>query len=207
MSYCNWSKACDITRKYHDEEWGVPLHNDRGQFEFLMLEVMQCGLSWDTVMKKREILSACFDNFDFEKVAQYNEMDVDRIMNTPGMIRSPRKITAVINNAKNFCKIRDEFGTFDAYLWNFSNNKTILYDGHERGFIPVSNALSDTISCDLKKRDFKFIGSITVYSHLQACGIINDHDESCPRYAYINDNFPTCRKPVEGEVGVKEFRK
>ena len=193
MARCEWGEY-EENKKYHDEEWGIPLHDDRGQFEFLMMEVMQCGLSWGLMMKKREIFRACFDNFEYEKIASYDERDIERILNTDGMIRSRRKIEAIIYNARCFMKIRDEYGSFSDWLWSYSDGKTILYNRHEKGEMPVSNGLSDTISKELKKRGFKYLGSITVYSHLQACGIINDHCDECPRYEYINKNFPTVRK-------------
>ena len=202
MSYCNWDKTSELNRKYHDEEWGIPVRNDRKQFEYLMLEVMQCGLNWDLTINKREIFRKCFDNFEYDLIAHYGEGDIERIMNTPGMIKSRRKIEAIINNANCFQQIREEFGSFCNYLWGYSDNKTIIYDKHSDGYIPVSNGLSDTISKDLKKRGFKFLGTITVYSHLQASGIINDHDKNCPRYDYINSNFPTILKKRFKEKGV-----
>lgn len=194
MTYCDWGNVSDLTKKYHDEEWGIPVHDDRMQFEYLMMEVMQCGLNWNMMILKREIFRKCFDNFEFDKIAKYDQNDVNRIMNTEGMIKSPRKIEAVINNAKCFQKLREEYGSFSEYLWAHSDNKTILYDKHELGYIPVSNGLSDEIAKDLKKRGFKYLGSITVYSHLQASGIINDHDKNCPRYKYIVSNYPTVKK-------------
>ena len=190
MSYCDWENTSPLNIRYHDQEWGVPLHDDKKQFEFLMMEVMQCGLSWDIVIKKREIFRACFDGFDFNKIAAYTEQDIERIMATDGMIKSRRKIEAVIHNAGCFQKIRAEFGTFDKYLWNWSNGQTIVYDKHGDGEIPVSNGLSDRISADLKRRGFKFLGTVTIYSHLQACGMINDHGSDCPRYKYILENYP-----------------
>ena len=194
MSYCNWGETSELNLKYHDEEWGVPVFDDRTQFEYLMMEVMQCGLNWNMMINKREIFRKCFDNFDFDKIADYNTNDIKRIMNTAGMIKSERKIAAIINNAKCFQKIREEFGSFCNYIWRYSDNKTILYEKHNEGYIPVSNGLSDKISKDLKKRGFKYMGTITIYSHLQASGIINDHDENCPRYNYINSNYPTIKK-------------
>lgn len=207
MSYCNWDKTSLECQYYHDTEWGVPLHDDQKQFEFLMLEVMQCGLSWNLMIQKRNIFRQCFDNFDYDKIAQYNQKDINRIMNTPGMIKSPRKIQAIIHNAQCFQKVRKEFGSFDTYLWAYSKGKTILYKKHDLGFIPVSNKLSETISKDLKKRGFKFLGPVVVYSHLQACGIINDHDKNCSRYDYILKNFPTLRQKCDGEKGVHYFGK
>ena len=194
MGYCDWDTTSEANIRYHDNEWGIPLHDDRGQFEFLMMEVMQCGLNWNMMINKREIFRGCFDNFEYDRIAAYDEVDIERILNTEGMIRSRRKIEAVINNARCFQKIREEYGSFDEYLWSYSGGKTILYQKHAEGYIPVSNGLSDKISRDLKKRGFKYLGTITIYSHLQACGIINDHDKNCPRYKEIVDNYPTVTK-------------
>ncbi len=194
MGYCGWNSASEIDRHYHDTEWGIPVHDDRKQFEYLMMEVMQCGLSWELMLRKREIFRQCFDNFDFDKVAAYDERDVERIMNTEGMIRSPRKIRAIINNARCFQKIRNLYGSFSNYLWAYADGKTIIYSSHGGGRIPVSNGLSARISKDLKSKGFKYLGAITVYSHLQACGIINDHDTDCPCYQKINGSFPTITK-------------
>lgn len=194
MGYCGWNSASEIDRHYHDTEWGIPVHDDRKQFEYLMMEVMQCGLSWELMLRKREIFRQYFDNFDFDKVAAYDERDVERIMNTEGMIRSPRKIRAIINNARCFQKIRNLYGSFSNYLWAYSDGKTIIYSSHGGGRIPVSNGLSARISKDLKSKGFKYLGAITVYSHLQACGIINDHDTDCPCYKKINGSFPTITK-------------
>lgn len=194
MGYCGWNSASEIDRHYHDTEWGIPVHDDRKQFEYLMMEVMQCGLSWELMLRKRKIFRKCFDNFDFDKVAAYDERDVERIMNTDGMIRSPRKIRAIINNARCFQKIRDLHGSFSNYLWAYADGKTIIYSSHGSGRIPVSNGLSARISKDLKSKGFKYLGAITVYSHLQACGIINDHDRDCPCYKKINGSFPTITK-------------
>lgn len=194
MSYCNWGDTSEINKKYHNNEWGVPVWDDFLQFEYLMLEAMQCGLSWNIVINKREIFRKCFDNFDYNLVAKYGETDIERIMTTDGMIKSRRKIEAIINNAKCFLKIREEFGSFCNYLWAYTDNKTVLYEKHDLGYIPVSNGLSDKISKDLKKRGFKYLGTITVYSHLQAAGIINDHGKNCPRYEFINSHYPTIKK-------------
>lgn len=194
MGYCGWNSASEIDRHYHDTEWGIPVHDDRKQFEYLMMEVMQCGLSWELMLRKRKIFRKCFDNFDFDKVAAYDERDVERIMNTDGMIRSPRKIRAIINNARCFQKIRDLHGSFSNYLWAYADGKTIIYSSHGSGRIPVSNGLSARISKDLKSKGFKYLGAITVYSHLQACGIINDHDTDCPCYQKIHGSFPTITK-------------
>ena len=182
MDRCPWCTCNEKMIRYHDEEWGVPVYDDQKQFEFLMMEVMQCGLNWNMMIQKREIFRECFDRFDYNKVAEYQEAEIERILNTEGMIRSRRKIEAVIHNARCFQKIREEFGSFSDYIWGFTGGKTYLYTGHQKGEIPARNGVSDRISKDLKKRGLKYMGSITVYSHLQACGIINDHLETCGRY-------------------------
>jgi len=155
---------------------------------------MQCGLSWSLMIKKREIFRSCFDGFDYDRIADYTEADIERIMNTEGMIRSRRKIEAVINNAQCFHKVRQEHGSFCDWLWAHTDGKTILYMGHENGRIPVSNGLSDKIAKELKAYGFKYLGTVTVYSHLQACGIVNDHGKDCPCYQMINAHNPTIRK-------------
>lgn len=182
MERCPWCLGNEEMIRYHDEEWGVPVHDDRKQFEFLMMEVVQCGLNWNMMIQKREVFRACFDDFDFEKVAAYDEGDIERILGTEGMIRSRRKVEAVIHNAQCFQKIQTEFGSFCEYIWGFTKGKTYLYMGHQKGSILASNGLSNRISADLKKRGLKYMGPVTVYSHLQACGIINDHWEGCFRY-------------------------
>ena len=179
---------------YHDVEWGLPVLEDRRQFEYLMMEVMQCGLNWDLMMKKREIFRRCFDRFDFDKIAGYCEADVARILATDDMIRSRRKVEAVIHNAQCFKRLREEFGTFSAWIWSFTDGKTVLYDRHGDGLIPASNGLSERVSAELRKRGLKYLGPVTVYSHLQACGVINDHGRDCPRYAVVNAANETIRK-------------
>lgn len=199
MERCAWCLCNEKMIKYHDEEWGVPLRDDRKQFEFLMMEVMQCGLNWNMMIQKREVFRKCFDGFDYQRVADYKESDIQRIMETEGMIKSRRKIEAVIHNAQCFRKVQEEFGTFSNYLWGFSKGKVILYMGHQKGRIPAKNGLSDEVSRDLKKRGFKYLGSVTVYSHLQACGLINDHMESCFRYAEVTARFQAVRKRRDKE--------
>ena len=200
MERCPWCLGNEKMIRYHDEEWGVPVHDDRKQFEFLMMEVMQCGLNWNMMIQKREIFRGCFDDFDFDKVAVYGEADIERIMGTDGMIRSRRKIEAIIHNAQCFQKIREEFGSFSEYIWGFTKGKTYLYMGHQKGNIPARNGLSDRISADLKKRGLKYMGSVTVYSHLQACGIINDHWEGCFRYRDLISCTNSIRKRREQEA-------
>ena len=200
MGYCAWAGTNALNQAYHDTEWGIPVHDDRHMFEHLTLECLQCGLSWDLMLKKREIFRQCFDHFDYDKIADYDERDVRRILDTEGMIRSPRKINAIINNARRWQEVRMEFGTFCDYIWAFSGGKTILYEGHAAGEIPVSNGLSDRISRDMKKRGFRYVGAITIYSHLQACGIINDHDAGCFCYQRINSLYPTAVRLRDHEV-------
>ena len=200
MGHCNWAKVNEANQRYHDNEWGIPVRDDRQMFEHLTLECLQCGLSWNLMLKKREIFRRCFDRFDFDRIAVYDEKDVERILHTEGMIRSPRKVKAIINNARCYRKVREEFGSFCAYLWAWSEGKTILYRGHGAGAIPVSNGLSDRISRDLKRRGFQYIGPVTIYSHLQACGIINDHASDCPCYHQINGKYPTVLWEPDREV-------
>ena len=199
MERCSWCMCNEKMIRYHDEEWGVPVHDDRKQFEFLMMEVMQCGLNWNMMIQKREIFRNCFDNFSFDKVASYGEEDIQRIMETEGMIRSRRKIEAVIHNDRCFQEIRREFGSFSDYIWSFTEGRTYLYTGHQKGQIPAKNGLSDRISKDLKKRGLKYMGSVTVYSHLQACGMINDHLESCFRYGELLEVTDAVRKRRDHE--------
>lgn len=189
MDGCTWCLCNEKMKKYHDEEWGVPLHDDHRQFEFLMMEVMQCGLNWNMMLKKRHIFRQCFDDFDYRKIAEYDDGKIQEIMETPGMIRSLRKIQAVINNACRFRQIIEEFGSFDTYLWSWTGGKTLIYRSHQTEGA-AKNELSDAVSADLKKRGFKYLGSITVYSHLQACGMINDHDENCFLYDEICRRYP-----------------
>lgn len=185
MNRCKWCCDGGIAQKYHDEEWGIPLHDDKRHFEYLLLEVMQCGLSWMLMLKKREIFRECFKDFEVKAVAQLSEADIEQMLQAEGMIKSRRKIDAIINNAKCFLAVIEEFGSFDTYIWSFSDNQTLVYRKHHEGENEARNELSDLLSKDLKKRGFKYLGSITVYSHLQACGIINDHEPQCWMYEEI----------------------
>ena len=151
------------------------------------------------MIQKREVFRSCFDNFDFDKIVEYTETDIERIMRTDGMIKSRRKIEAVIHNAKCFQEIRSEFGSFSSYIWDFTKGKTYLYMGHQKGVMTARNGLSDRVSADLKKRGLKYMGSVTVYSHLQACGIINDHLETCFRYPELLEMSDTARKRRDDE--------
>ena len=176
---CEWSDHSDLMRQYHDNEWGIPVHDDKKLFEYLMLEVLQCGLNWKMMLVKRDIFNLCFDNFDYEKVSQYTEEDITRIMETPGMIRSRRKIEAIIHNAKRFIEVQKEFGSFDNFLWSFTDYKSVMY---AEGNLNTKSKHSDAIAMALKKRDFKFLGTLTVYAYIQAVGIVNDHDKYCHLY-------------------------
>ena len=182
MSCHAWCTINPLMKAYHDQEWGVPLHDDRALFEFLMLEALQCGLSWDLILKKREALKEAFRGFDPLTIATFGERDVTRIMATDGVIHSERKIRAVIKNARAYLAVAKEYGSFDRYLWGYTKGKTLFYKGHGTGTLPPANGLSRAISRDLKKRGFSFVGPVTIYSYLEAVGVINDHDESCPRY-------------------------
>lgn len=192
MERCEWCLCNEKMTRYHDEEWGVPLHDDRGQFEFLMMEVMQCGLNWNMMLQKREIFRSCFDGFDYDRVAAYGEEKIAEILDTPGMIRSPRKIRAVIHDAQCFQKVRQEFGTFDRYLWAYTEGKTQVVESHQRGWV-AKNGLSDRISADLKRRGFKYLGSVTVYAYIQSCGLVNDHAQGCFRRGEINRDYEIWR--------------
>lgn len=185
MTRCGW--CCDGGRmqEYHDNEWGIPLHDDTKHFEYLLMEAMQCGLSWSLMLKKRSIFRQCFAEFDMDAVAAFDEADVTRILSTEGMIRSAPKIRAIIGNAAAFQRIIAEWGSFDRYIWSFSDGKTMVYRSHQRGQYETRNELSDRLAKDMKKRGFKYLGSVTLYSHLQACGIINDHEPECFLYHKI----------------------
>lgn len=182
---CSWPKGDSLLTKYHDTEWGVPLHNDKKLFEFLILEGFQAGLSWLTVLKKRENFRKAFDTFDFNKVATYDQRKINALQQDSGIIRNKLKIESAITNAKAFIDVRKEFGTFNTYIWNFTGNKPIHNEFESMKEIPAKTELSDLISKDLKKRGFKFVGSTIVYAHMQATGMVNDHLTSCFRYKEI----------------------
>ena len=180
MKRCKWvDEKSELYIKYHDEEWGVPKYEDRELFELLILESFQAGLSWLTVLKKRNAFKKAYDNFDVIKVSQYDKTKIEKLLNNPDIIRSKSKITASISNAKIFIKIQKEFGTFANYIWGFTKNRVIK---NNTKIIPVSTELSDKISKDLKKRGMKYVGTIIVYSYLQAIGVVNDHETDCFKY-------------------------
>jgi DNA-3-methyladenine glycosylase I len=178
---CPWPSEDKLMIKYHDKEWGVPLHNDRKLFEFLILEGFQAGLSWRTILHKRENFRKAFDNFDFNKVAKYDKRKINSLLKNAGIIRNKLKIESAITNAKAFLRVRKEFGTFDKYIWSYVNGKPIQNKFKSLRQLPARTDLSDKISDDLKKRGFKFVGSTIVYAHMQATGMVNDHVVSCFR--------------------------
>jgi DNA-3-methyladenine glycosylase I len=182
LNRCPWCGSDELYVKYHDEEWGVPVHDDKKHFEFLVLESAQAGLNWLTVLRKREHYRKAYDGFDALKVSQYNEEKVNELMQNAGIIRNRRKIEASINNAKHFLEIQNEFGSFDSYIWSFVKNQPVLNHWEDISQVPATSELSDNVSKDLKARGFKFLGTTIVYAHLQATGIINDHLTTCFRY-------------------------
>ena len=179
---CPWCGSDELYIKYHDEEWGVPVHDDKKHFEFLVLESAQAGLNWLTVLRKRENYRKSYADFDVLKVSQYDEEKVNELMLNAGIIRNRKKIEASINNAKHFLEIQQEFGSFDNYIWNFVGKSPVVNYWTDISQVPATSELSDKVSKDLKSRGFKFLGSTIVYAHLQATGVINDHLTSCFRY-------------------------
>lgn len=179
---CAWSGTDELMIRYHDEEWGVPVHDDTKLFEFLILEGAQAGLSWSTVLKKRENYRKLFDSFDFEKISAYDDNKIEVLMQNSGIIRNKLKIKSVVSNARVFIKIREEFGSFDSYIWSFTKGRQILNSFATIKDIPVKTALSDLISKDLKYRGMNFVGSTIMYAFMQAVGIVFDHTTDCFRY-------------------------
>ena len=182
MPRCPWA-ASEPNTTYHDEEWGVPVHDDRRLFEFLILEGAQAGLSWTTILKKRENYRKALDRFHPDKIARYGTRDVKRLLADPGVVRNRLKIAAAIQNAKMFGQVREEFGSFDTYLWSFVGNKPIQNRWRRMSDVPARTPESDAMSRDLFKRGFKFVGSTICYALMQATGMVNDHLVTCPRHA------------------------
>jgi DNA-3-methyladenine glycosylase I len=174
---------------YHDVEWGVPIYDDRPLFEFLVLESAQAGLSWYTVLRKRENYRTAFDGFDFEKIAYYDEQKIKALLQNPGIIRNRLKVLATINNAQRFLEIQQEFGSFSNYIWRFVDGKPLVNEIHELADYPITSPESDALSKDLRKRGFKFVGSTICYAHMQATGMINDHAMTCFRRQEIIDKY------------------
>ncbi len=176
---CQWSLASDLDRDYHDKYWGKPVYDDEILFETLILETMQAGLSWSTILAKRETLRKAYDNFDPHIIIGYDEDKVEELLQDPGIIRNRLKVNSVINNAKAYFKIKEDFDSFSEYLWNFVNHKPIINEWQDMSEVPAKTDLSDEISKDLKKRGFKFVGSTTIYAYMQAVGLVNDHVMDC----------------------------
>ena len=175
---CGWANK-DSEREYHDNEWGVPSHDDSYMFEMLILEGFQAGLSWITILNKRENFRKAFDNFDYNKIKDYKQGKIDELLKNDGIVKNKLKVNSTVENAKAFIKVQEEFGSFDKYIWGFVNNKQIVNKWKDMEELPAKTELSDKISKDMKKRGFKFVGSTIIYSYLQAVGIIDDHIVTC----------------------------
>jgi len=183
---CPWCLSTELLKEYHDTEWGVPVHDDRKHFEFIVLDSFQAGLSWSTILNKRENFRKAFDEFDPVKISRYTQKKIDKLLNDAGIIRNKLKIHATISNAKSFLSVQKEFGSFDKYIWQFVNGKTINNKFSRLDQIPATTKESDAMSKDLKKRGFTFVGSTIVYAFMQAVGMYNDHIVSCFRHAEVN---------------------
>ena len=179
---CHWCIGDPLYEAYHDQEWGVPVYDDATLFEFLTLETFQAGLSWITVLRKRENFKKAFDNFDYKKIAKYKQTKIDSLLQDVGIIRNKLKVNAAVTNAKAFIAVQEEFGSFSKYIWGFVNGKPIKNEFKSLNEIPANTPLSNRISKDLKKRGFKFVGTTVVYAHMQATGMVNDHETNCFRY-------------------------
>lgn len=179
---CGWCLKDELYMRYHDEEWGAPLHDDQMLFEFLILETMQAGLSWHTILKKRDNFRAAYRNFNVDAVASYGERQVEELLQDAGIIRNRAKIEASIRNAQAFRRVQEEFGSFDAYVWGFVDGRPIINAWTDLKQLPASSSVSDALSKDLKQRGFGFVGTTVVYAHMQATGMVNDHLVSCYRY-------------------------
>ncbi len=182
---CSWCLKFDQYIEYHDTEWGVPVHDDKVHFEFLILEGAQAGLSWSTILKKREGYRNAFAGFDPQKVARFSESRIEKILKDPGIVRNRLKVKAAVNNAKCFLEVQKEFGNFDRYIWSFVRGKPIVNKRKSLQEVPATTSESDALSKDLIKRGFKFVGSTVIYAHMQACGLVNDHLMSCWRYKHV----------------------
>jgi DNA-3-methyladenine glycosylase I len=184
---CAWCGDDPLYVAYHDTEWGVPVKDDHLLFEFLILETFQAGLSWITVLRKRENFRKAFDNFDYNKVAKYDEKKIESLLQDAGIIRNKLKVRATVTNAIAFMEVQKEFGSFSKYIWSFVDYKPVVNTFRTMADIPANTALSDKISADLKKRGFKFVGTTVVYAHMQATGMVNDHVVDCFRYNEVNE--------------------
>ncbi|MFZ5722246.1 MAG: DNA-3-methyladenine glycosylase I [Pseudomonadota bacterium] len=182
LSRCPWCGTDPLYVDYHDREWGVPVHDDRVWFEFLVLEGAQAGLSWITILKKRENYRQAFDGFDVRKVARYTPAKIERLLQDPGIVRNRLKVESAVSNAKAFIAVQKEFGSFDAYMWQWVDGKPLVNRPRSPGDVPARTELSDRISKDMKKRGFRFVGSTIIYAHMQATGLVNDHLVDCHRH-------------------------
>ena len=179
---CAWACGSELERAYHDNEWGVPVHDDRRLFEFVTLEGAQAGLSWLTILKKRDHYRKLFDNFDAEKIARYNKRKVASLLKNPGIVRNRLKVESTITNARAFIGVQDDFGSFDDYIWQFTGGQTIVNRWRSPQDVPATSEISDTMSRELRKRGFRFVGSTICYAFMQATGMVNDHTVDCFRY-------------------------
>ena len=182
MTRCNWVTTDELYIKYHDEEWGKPVYDDATIFEFLVLESFQAGLSWITILKKRENFRQAFDGFNYQKIATYNEAKVEELLQNAGIVRNRLKVLAAINNAQRFMEVQKEFGSFSKYIWGFVNHQPIVNAFQNIKDVPATTEISDALAKDLKKRGFKFLGSTVIYAYMQATGMVNDHITSCICY-------------------------
>lgn len=182
---CGWCGTDPLYVKYHDEEWGAPVKDDKTMFEFLLLETFQAGLSWITILRKRENFRKAFDDFDYKKIAEYDQSKIDSLLQNEGIIRNKLKVHSAVSNAKFFMEVQREFGSFSNYIWGFVNHKPIKNIWKTHKDAPATTAESDALSKDLKKRGFKFVGSTVVYAHMQATGMVNDHIEDCFRFHQV----------------------
>lgn len=185
---CDW---CEDTFEeyvaYHDKEWGVPVHDDKKQFEFLILEGAQAGLSWSTILKKREGYRKAFADFEVEKVARFDEKKIQTLLNNPGIVRNRLKVRSAVTNAQNFIEVQEKYGSFDEYIWSFVDGKPIQNSWESMNEVPAETDISDKLAKDLKKKGFKFVGSTIIYAHMQAVGMVNDHLISCFRHPEIKN--------------------
>lgn len=184
---CKWVSDDPLYISYHDTEWGVPLHDEQRLFEFLILETFQAGLSWITILRKRENFRAAFDNFDYRKVANYNESKIESLLSDSGIIRNKLKVRSAVSNAKAFIKVQEEFGSFDNYIWGFVDSTPIQNEFHKIDEVPAKTELAIKLSKDLKMRGFKFVGPTVVYAHMQATGMVNDHTTDCFRHKEVQE--------------------
>ncbi|MDT8346693.1 MAG: DNA-3-methyladenine glycosylase I [Flavobacteriaceae bacterium] len=187
LNRCDWCKGNALYEKYHDEEWGVPAYDDKTLFEFILLESFQAGLSWLTILKKREGFREAFDDFDYQKIAAYQESDIQELIQNPKIVRNQLKIRAAVSNAQAFINIQKEYGSFSEYFWGFTNGKPIIHQYKALTEVPATTELSDNISKSLKSNGFKFMGSTVVYAHMQAVGMVNDHLLDCFRHKDLTE--------------------